>query len=86
MSDLPGLPKRRSCIAVGQALVTEQVDAAATDLDAQAPDDSRVAAASSASAIVSRHDRWLSDNHVAIKSSNEFVALHGLPLAVHRQF
>lgn len=29
---------------------------------------------------------WLSENGAALKSSNEFVAAHGVPLAKHRQF
>lgn len=34
----------------------------------------------------SKRERWLNENEAALKSSNEYVELNGLPLSRHRQF
>lgn len=34
----------------------------------------------------SQRERWLEHNSAALRSSNEYVKTHGLPLARHRKF
>lgn len=48
---------------------------------------SQAAEAGLAQAVAARRaELWLQANLDALESSNDYVARHGLPLAVHRQF
>lgn len=76
-SSLPTSPAPRN-----QALAQPQSDVSAAPSSSAA----NVPAANATAPVLVRHLHWLAENAAAIRSSNDHVERHGLPLARYRNF